>query len=44
MCVTFELEMRFTMINHRHLTLSDCNDIQLGIEHGKASKLLGNLY
>ena len=27
--------MRSTMTKHKHLTLSDRNNIQLGLEHGK---------
>ena len=31
------------MTKHKHLTLSDRNDIQLGLERGKASKAIGQL-
>ena len=32
---TFELEMKSAMTKHKHLTLSDRNDIQLGLERGE---------
>ena len=38
---TFELEMRSTMTKHKHLTLSDRNDIQLGLERGETFKAIG---
>ena len=31
------------MTKHKQLTLSDRNDIQLGLERGKASKAIGQL-
>ena len=40
---TFELEMRSTMTKHKHLTLSDRNDIQLGLERGETFKAIGQL-
>ena len=40
-CETFELEMRLTMTKHKHLTLSDRNDIQLGLERGETFKAIG---
>ena len=39
----FELEMRSTMTKHKHLTLSDRNDIQLGLERGETFKAIGRL-
>ena len=42
-CETFELEMRSTMTKHKHLTLSDRNDIQLGLERGETFKAIGQL-
>ena len=39
----FELEMRSTMTKHKHLTLSDRNDIQLGLERGETFKAIGQL-
>ena len=33
--------MRFTMTKHKHLTLSDRNDIQLGLERGETFKAIG---
>ena len=33
--------MRSTMIKQKHLTLSDRNDIQLGLEHGETFKAIG---
>lgn len=33
--------MRPTMIKHKHLTLSDRNDIQLGLERGETFKSIG---
>ena len=33
--------MRSTMIKQKHLTLSDRNDIQLGLERGKTFKAIG---
>ena len=38
---TFELEMRLTMTKHKHLTLSDRNDIQLGLERSETFKAIG---
>ena len=38
---TFELEMRSTMIKQKHLTLSDRNDFQLGLERGETFKAIG---
>ena len=35
--------MRFTMTKHKHLTLSDRNDIQLGLERGETFKAIGRL-
>ena len=40
---TFELEMRSTMTKHKHLTLSDRNDIQLGLERCETFKAIGQL-
>ena len=41
-CETFVVEMRPTMTKHKHLTLSDRNDIQLGLERREEiPKLLG---
>ena len=40
-CETFELEMRSTMTKHKHLTLSDRNDVQLGLERGETFKAIG---
>ena len=37
----FELEMKSTMTKHKHLTLSDRNDIQLGLERGETFKAIG---
>ena len=39
----FELEMRSTLTKHKHLTLSDLNDIQLGLERGETFKAIGQL-
>ena len=36
-----ELEMRLTMTKYKHLTLSDRNDIQLGLERGETFKAIG---
>ena len=33
--------MRSTMIKQKHLTLSDRNDIQLGLERGETFKAIG---
>ena len=33
--------MRSTMTKHKHLTLSDRNDIQLGLERGETFKAIG---
>ena len=33
--------MRPTMTKHNHLTLSDRNDIQLGLERGETFKAIG---
>ena len=33
--------MRSTMTKHKHLILSDRNDIQLGIERGEIFKAIG---
>ena len=33
--------MRLTMTKHKHLTLSDRNDIQLGLERGETFKAIG---
>ena len=38
-----ELEMRLTMTKYKHLTLSDRNDIQLGLERGETFKAIGQL-
>ena len=35
--------MRSTMTKHKHLTLSDRNDIQLGLERGETFKAIGQL-
>ena len=35
--------MRSTMTKHKHLTLSDRNDIQLGLERGETFKAIGRL-
>ena len=35
--------MRPTMTKHKHLTLSDRNDIQLGLERGETFKAIGQL-
>ena len=35
--------MRSTMTKHKHLTLSDRNDIQLGLERGETFKAIGHL-
>ena len=35
------LEVRLTMTKHKHLTLSDRNDIQLGLERGETFKAIG---
>ena len=35
--------MRLTMTKHKHLTLSDRNDIQLGLERGETFKAIGRL-
>ena len=35
--------MKSTMTKHKHLTLSDRNDIQLGIERGETFKAIGKL-
>ncbi len=35
--------MRPTMTRHKHLTLSDCNDIQLGLERAETFKAIGQL-
>ncbi len=40
-CETFELEMKPTLTKQKHLTLSDCNDIQLGLERGETFKAIG---
>ena len=37
------LEVRLTMTKHKHLTLSDRNDIQLGLERGETFKAIGQL-
>ena len=33
--------MRPTLTKQKHLTLSDCNDIQLGLERGETFKAIG---
>ena len=38
---TFELEIRSTLTKQKHLTLSDRNDIQLGLERGETFKAIG---
>ncbi len=35
--------MRSTLTKHKHLTLSDLNDIQLGLERGETFKAIGQL-
>ena len=40
-CETFVVEMRPTMTKHKHLTLLDRNDIQLGLERGETFKAIG---
>lgn len=35
--------MRLTMTKHKHLTLSDCNDIQLSLERCETFKAIGQL-
>ena len=37
------VEMRPTMTKHKHLTLSDRNDVQLGLERGETFKAIGQL-